>query len=254
MPAGVAGEIDDEALGLGGGGNRGAATGGVEAAEGGGNGIGGTDRPTGHLRVERPALRRTRHHNELDARIVEALGQDADVADELQETVLEVAEELAPFVLRRLAADEGGGAGTGAVEDFGKPFRLLDGGGEDERPTVAGDFERRRGDAVKVLLGFHHLGEVGAVEVSGSCAALGEVKRADLDNLLFDGDEPAVVNRVKNLVVVGDGLEDLAQGLFVGPIGSGRHAEDFEVRILGIPVDATAIGRGDGMMSLVNDE
>ena len=62
---------------------------------------------------------------------------------------------------------------------------------------------------MQVLLLLHDGREVGAVEVAGGRAALGEVERGDGDHLLLDGHEPPVVDRLDYLVVVGDGLEDL---------------------------------------------
>ena len=61
-------------------------------------------RPSSHLRIQGAALRRPCHHHDFHARVIEALGEDADIDDELDFPFAEILEDLCAVALVRLAA------------------------------------------------------------------------------------------------------------------------------------------------------
>jgi len=72
----------------------------------------------GHLRVERPAFGRPRHHDNFDARIIEAFGEATDIDDELETISGEVQKHLATLIFVGFAAYPGRRTRLVPVQDF----------------------------------------------------------------------------------------------------------------------------------------
>ena len=210
--------------------------------------------PARHLRVQGAGFRRPRHHDHLHPGVVESFRQHAHVHHVLQASGLEVREHPAPVVLVRLPAYPRRLVGLVAVDDLRQTFRLFDRRGEDYRAPVPADLHRRHGHALQVPLAFHHLREVALVQVSRRGAYAGEVERADRDHLLLDGDEPSVVDRVEDAVLVGHALEHLAERCLVRTVGRRGHAENLAVRVLPVPVDAPAVRASRRVVRLVDHD
>ena len=208
----------------------------------------------GHLRVQGAGFRRPRHYDHLHAGIVESLRQYADVHHELHDPGLEVGENLAPPVLRRLAAQPSGLVRAVAVYDLTQAFGLLHGSREHDCPPLAAYLHGRDGHALQVVFLFHDLGKLALVQVARRGADVREVHAFDRDHLLVDGHEPSLVDRVQNLVVERHSVEHLAQRLFVRAVGRGRDAKNLAVRVLAVVVYHSPVGRRSRMVRLVDHD
>jgi hypothetical protein len=74
----------------------------------------------------------------------------------------------------------------------------------------------------------------------------------DVYHLLPDRHQPTVADGVADFVVIGDGLVDLPERLFVGPVGRGGHAQDAHGIVLAVPVQDAPIAGRRGMVPLVH--
>ena len=142
-----------------------------------------------------------------------------------------------------------------AIQNLRKALRLPHRGGEDDGTLLLEDVEDGCGDGVKVAFLLHDVRELAGIEIARRGLDGREVKRADGDDPLLHGDEPAVPDRVRDVVARGDRLEDRAEGEFVRAVWRRRDAEKpaFGV-LLEVPVDAGAVARTRGVVRLVHDQ
>ena len=144
-------EVQDEAVGLAG----------VEARA-----------ATHALRVEPLGARGPRHGDARHARIVEALGQDAHVREDLHAPLAKVGERLRARVTRHGAVDDARGDAE-RVQRVGQVARVIHRHAERDRAPVARQLLDRARDQRVALLDVDGLGELLLVEVEARRARAG---------------------------------------------------------------------------------
>ena len=154
-----------------------------EAVDGAGKGAGAA---ADHLGEESSAGGGAGNGDTLDAGLIEAFGEDADVHEKLEPTILVVAKDLAPFVLWRVHGDAACRLGRVAIEHFGHSLGDLEvlalhapGRGKDDGAPSLGQFDDGGGHLVDDALATLHAGDVGLVEVAGGDANPRVVQRGD---------------------------------------------------------------------------
>ena len=230
MPAGRARDVEDEAVRL--------ALGEAGA--------------TAHgLDVAGAALGRAGHDHAARARGVEPLGEDVDVAQELQIAGAVRRDQAAPLVPIHRAPHNRGGAGAVRVDRLGDRLRVRDRGGEHDGRPVAGVLEHGGDDARHGAGILHDGGELVLGEVAGTGRHLGQIHVVDHHAARGDRREPAIADRLAEVVAVGDALECVAERRAVRAIGRRGEAEDAGRREVG---EDRLVAGGRRVLALVDHD
>ena len=175
------------------------------------------------LGVEPLGARGPRHGDARHARIVEALGQDAHVREDLDAPLAKVGQRLRARLARHGAVDDAR-RDAERVQRVGQVARVVHRHAERDRAPVARQLlERARHERV-ALLDVDRLGELLLVEVEPRGRELAQIRRRR-DAVTAQRREEAVVDELGQRARVDDLLEDLVEPLAVAARRRRREAE-----------------------------